>query len=60
MMERLLDVKEPLLEEMQWDCLATSEWRSLESILNLLNHLHNTLHLSVETNIQLCLVWFLQ
>jgi len=39
MIEHLLDVKEPLkavLEDMQWDGLATSEWRSLENILNLL------------------------
>lgn len=39
MIERVLAVRVPLsrvLDELEWDNLAVSEWKTLENILNLL------------------------
>ena len=39
MVQRLLEVKVPLskvLESLEWDNLATSEWKTLESVQQLL------------------------
>ena len=39
LVERLLDVRSSItevLQELEWDCLLTSEWKSLETVKNLL------------------------
>ena len=61
LLEQLLVVKEPLtavLNELEWDNLAKSEWKAIDSICRLLRPFAQYTTLVSGKNILLCLAYF--